>query len=118
MSTAICDQFFTGSFATAKPVTHTEIVITDLVRGNDRRLLDRLTPLVRRQSLSLDLSSVQRIDAAGIAVLISLYRAAHLAGHSFTVSNSSPRVEKTLSLVGLDRILISHNTVTSSYCET
>lgn len=114
MSTAICDQSFTGSFSTVKQAHRAEIILTDLVRGNDHRLLDRLTPLVRRQSLSLDLSAVQRIDAAGIAVLIALYRAAHEAGHSFTVSNSSPRVAKTLALVGLDRILLSQNAALSS----
>ncbi len=106
MSCAICDQPVSGSIATT---CHSEFILTDLVRENDRRLLDRLMPLVRNQSLALDLAAVQRIDAAGITTLVSLYRSAHRAGHRFTVSNASPRVEKTLALVGLDRILLSHN---------
>ena len=115
MPSAICDQPVTGSITTVEPANHTEIFLADLVRGNDRRLLDRLTPLVCRQSLSLDLSSVQRIDAAGIAALIALYRAAHEAGHRFTVSKTSPRVAKILALVGLDHILLSQNVVRTSY---
>jgi anti-anti-sigma factor len=115
MPSAICDQPVTGSITTVEPANHTEIFLADLVRGNDRRLLDRLTPLVCRQSLSLDLSSVQRIDAAGIAALIALYRAAHEAGHRFTVSKASSRVAKILALVGLDHILLSQNVVRTSY---
>ncbi len=115
MSTTICNHPFTGSIAKAKTARQTEFIFTDLIRGNDRRLLDRLTPLVRRKSLALDLSSVQRIDAAGIAALIALYRAAHQAGHRFTVSKASPRVAKILALVGLDRILLSQNAVRISY---
>lgn len=114
MSSAIFDHPVPGFIATAQHTSHSEIIRIDLVRGNDRRLLDRLIPLVRCQSLALDLSSVQRIDAAGITVLIDLYRAAHQAGHCFTVSNLSPRIEKTLALVGLDRILVSHNAATNS----
>ncbi len=104
MTNTICNQPATGFIAAVEPGN-----ITELVRGHDQRLLDRLTPLVRRQSISLDLSSVQRIDAAGIAALISLYRAASESGHRFAVSNASPRVAEILTLVGLDRILISGN---------
>lgn len=84
--------------------------LRDLVRGRDRALIDRLTPLVRRQNLALDLSHVQRIDAAGIAALISLYGSARDTGHNFSVINPSPRVAEILAIVGLDRIHQSHNT--------
>ena len=90
--------------------------LTELVRGNEQRLLDRVAPLVRRQCVSLDLGSVERIDAAGIAALISLYGSARDAGHSFTVMNASPRVAQILSLVGLERILLSQNTVYIPHC--
>ncbi len=89
--------------------------ITELVRGHDRDLLDRLAPLVCRQSLILDLHSVERIDAAGIAALISLYRYACEANHRFAISNASPRVAEILTLVGLDRILLSQNAVRGSH---
>ena len=82
---------------------------TELVRENERGLLERMLPLVERGCVSLDLHTVTRIDAAGIAALISLYRAASEAGHRFTVSNPSPHVAQLLALVRLDSILVSNN---------
>lgn len=92
--------------------------LTELVRDNQQLLLDRMLPLVASQCVSLDLHSVTRIDAAGIAALISLYRAASGAGHMFTVSNPSPRVREILSLVGLHEILESQNTGELPYFST
>jgi anti-anti-sigma factor len=80
-------------------------VMTELVRGQEEKLLARLEPLVRSRSVTLDMSHVERIDAAGIAALIRLYRLAAETGHSFAVSHPSPRVEEILSLVGLERLL-------------
>ena len=80
--------------------------MAELVRGSEQGLLTWLAPLVSRQSVTLDLGSVERIDAAGIAALISLYSTASQAGHSFTVANPTPHVAEILALVGLDRILL------------
>jgi anti-anti-sigma regulatory factor len=88
--------------------------LTELVRGSEQGLLERFTPLVRRQSLTLDLGCVRRIDAAGVAALISLHANAYEAGHCFTIVNPTPHVAEILSLVGLDRILLSHNAVERS----
>jgi len=82
--------------------------VIELVRGREKELLVWLTPLVRRQSVTLDLSRVQRIDAAGISALVSLYSSAQQAGHRFSVTHPSPRVAEVLALVGLERILIFH----------
>jgi anti-anti-sigma factor len=79
----------------------------ELVRGEEQRLVRELQPVVREQSVTLDMRHIERIDAAGIAVLISLYGEAHLSGHEFAIINASPRVVEILELVGLDRILIS-----------
>ena len=54
--------------------------IAELVRGSEEDLLAWLAPLVLQQSVTLDLGTVERIDAAGIAALISLYSAASQAG--------------------------------------
>jgi anti-anti-sigma factor len=89
--------------------------LTELVRGSDRRLVERMTPLVRSRSVALDMGSVERIDAAGIAALISLYRSAREAGRSFAVIHASPRVAKVLAIVGLDRVLLSHNEKQNSH---
>jgi anti-anti-sigma factor len=85
--------------------------MTELVRGNDQRLIQRVSPLLREQSVSLDLRSIDRIDAAGIAALISLYGSARNWGHEFTICNVSNRVAEILSLVGLESILMSHDAV-------
>lgn len=79
----------------------------ELVRGQEQHLLERLAPVVRRQSISLDLESVERIDAAGLAVLITLYCDASKAGHSFTVAHPRRHVREILSVVGLDRVLLA-----------
>jgi anti-anti-sigma factor len=81
----------------------------ELIRGSEQSFVARLAPLVRRQSVSLDLGAVRRIDAAGVAALVSLYRDAREAGHSFTVFNPTRRVEEIVRLLGLDRILLSRN---------
>jgi anti-anti-sigma factor len=90
--------------------------LTELVRGTEHLLLEEITPLVERQSVSLNLTSVERIDAAGIAALISLYRTASESGHRFSISSASPHVVELLALVGLDRILMSHNAKQPSHC--
>jgi anti-anti-sigma factor len=101
----------TAAMAIAPYESAGPIKVTELVRGNERRLLEHLGQLVRRQSVTLDLSSVERIDAAGISALVALYTTAREAGHSFTVCRASRRVAEVLALVGLDRILISHPAV-------
>jgi anti-anti-sigma factor len=83
-------------------------VLSEIVRGNEGRLVDEMSPLVRRQDVLLDMSPVERIDAAGIAALISLYRLAEESGHRFSVHNVTPRVYELLALVGLERVLVSH----------
>jgi anti-anti-sigma factor len=89
--------------------------MTELVRGNEQALLQRVAPLTARQNVCLDMSSVERIDAAGIAALISLYACARDAGHRFSICGASHRVAEILNLVGLDRILESHNVMLNSH---
>lgn len=83
--------------------------ITELVRGTDQRLIGLFAPLVQRQSVALDFGKVERIDAAGIAALITLYTDALHAGHAFAVCNVNPHVGEILSLVGLASILVSRD---------
>jgi anti-anti-sigma factor len=110
MTNTMCNQPAGGPITAGEPGE-----LTELVRGQEQLLLNRVTPLVRRQSVTLDLSSVERIDAAGIAALISLYRAAHETGHRFAISSASPRVAEILALVGLDRILLSQSAARISH---
>jgi anti-anti-sigma factor len=105
----------TAAMAIAPNESAGPIRLTELVRGSERRLLEQLGQLARRQSVALDLASVQRIDAAGISALVALYTTARNAGHSFTVCNASPRVAEVLALVGLDRILLSRAAVWNAH---
>jgi anti-anti-sigma factor len=83
--------------------------ITELVRGNENALLERFMPIVRRQCVTLDLESVTRIDAAGLAALITVYCTARESGHDFTILNPSSHVAEILAVVGLDKILVAQN---------
>jgi anti-anti-sigma factor len=90
--------------------------MTELVRGTEARFVERLAPVVRRRSLALDLGHVERIDAAGIAALITLYSEACKAGHRFSVKNLTPRVREILALVGLDRVLMTQDADVPARC--
>ena len=85
--------------------------MTELVRGDEQHLVQRVAPLLRENNVTLDLNGIDRIDAAGIAALISLYSSARNHGNTFSVINVSPRVEEMLSLVRLEDVLVSHNAV-------
>ena len=79
--------------------------ISELVKGSERSLVDRLAPLVRTGNVTLDCTRVERIDAAGIAALICLYGSARDNGNHFHIANPSAHVREVLAIVGLDRIL-------------
>jgi anti-anti-sigma factor len=83
--------------------------VRELIKGREREILAELQPLVESHSVRLDLSSVERIDAAGLAALVSLYCAASKAGHDFAVVNPSRHAERILAIVGLDRILVAND---------
>jgi anti-anti-sigma regulatory factor len=89
--------------------------LTELVRGCEQDLLARFSPLVCRQDVTLDLGPVKRIDAAGIAALISLYGGALQAHHRFSVANLAPHVTEVLKLVGLEGILTLDHSARKSY---
>jgi ABC-type transporter Mla MlaB component len=85
---------------------HFVIDTTELVRGQEQQFLAQLQPLVCGQSVTLDMHNVKRIDAAGLAALITVYCDACKAGHSFRIANPSHHVAELLVLVRLDRLLI------------
>lgn len=118
MTGTIPNQTGTATFSAGELPGQIEFTeLTELVRGSEQDVLSRLTPLVSRQSLTLDLGRVQRIDAAGIAALISLHASAYESGHCFNVVNPTPRVAEILRLVGLERILLSRNADAGSHSE-
>ncbi len=79
----------------------------ELVRGNETEILEQLLPRIRRGPVTLDLAQVERIDAAGIAALITLYCTSVEAGTEFSVVAPSHHVLELLQLVGLEKILVA-----------
>jgi anti-anti-sigma factor len=79
----------------------------ELVRGSEERVIEEILPRVKQESVALDLSGVERIDAAGIAALITLYCTSVEAGTEFFVVDPSSRVLDLLRVVGLESILIA-----------
>ena len=79
----------------------------ELVRGTEARVIDELLPRVKRESVALNLAGVERIDAAGIAALITLYCSAVESRTEFYVIDPSPHVLELLRLVGLESILVA-----------
>jgi anti-anti-sigma factor len=77
----------------------------ELVRGQEEDLINRLEPMVKQESVALDMSGVERIDAAGLSALIRLYCDACKTGHEFRVMRPEPHVREILDLVGLERLL-------------
>jgi anti-anti-sigma factor len=81
--------------------------LTELVRGEESHFVEQLLPEVRRASVALDLSNVERIDAAGIAALITLYCTAVESGTTFSVVKPANHVLELLRIVGLESILVA-----------
>jgi anti-anti-sigma factor len=89
--------------------------LTELVRGTDHVLVNYVEPLVRTSNVTLDCKAIERVDAAGIAALITLYGIAQEAGNTFYVCNLKTHVAEILALVGLDRILVEQESSYSSH---
>lgn len=109
MNTGIFEPTATFKYQTPEPAE-----MTDLIRGTSAGLLERLMPLVLERNVTLDLTGVERMDAAGISALLTLYCRACEAGNRFSLINVPMRVSQILAVVGLDRLLLSHNPVQSS----
>ncbi len=57
------------------------------------------------QHLVLDLAGVQFINSAGLRALVEIFKRAQRRRRRLTVLNPSERVEKVLTLVGLEDVL-------------
>ena len=96
-------------FSTVALASSTAAVVfmnSELVRGVETQIVDELLPRVQQESVALNLAGVERIDAAGIAALITLYCTAVESGTEFSVVSPSAHVLELLQIVGLESILI------------
>jgi anti-anti-sigma factor len=98
---------FSNTTRTSNAISSVVIVHSELVRGTETQLIDELLPRVQQESVALNLAAVERIDAAGIAALITLYCTAVESGTDFSVVSSSQHVLELLRLVGLESILVA-----------
>jgi anti-anti-sigma factor len=79
----------------------------ELVRGSEAFVVEKVLPRVKQESVALDLSGVERIDAAGIAALITLYCTSVEARTEFFIVDPSAHVLELLRIVGLESILVA-----------
>ncbi|HVN92939.1 MAG TPA: STAS domain-containing protein [Terracidiphilus sp.] len=93
--------------STVQSIRRITVQIKELVRGQEKQFVDELAPTVISESVALDFDAVERIDAAGLAALITLYTDACKAGHTLTVSRPRHHVREILQLVGIDKILVA-----------
>ena len=90
----------------SNPIASVITIDSELIRGTEAQIVNSILPRVRKESIALDLSNVERIDAAGIAALITLYCTAVEAGTEFSVIDPSTHVLEMLRIVGLAPIQI------------
>jgi anti-anti-sigma factor len=105
---------FLNPASASNPIAAVIAVNCELVRGTEAQVIDQLLPRVKRESVALDLSGVERIDAAGIAALITLYCNSVQAGTEFYVVDPSAHVLELLQLVGLESLLIAETRPTGT----
>jgi anti-anti-sigma factor len=92
------------------------VVECELVLETEAQIVSKLLPRVRFESVALNLSRVERMDAAGIAALLTLYCAAAEAGTDFSVIAPSPHVLETLRIVGLESVLVAGSRPRGAAC--
>jgi anti-anti-sigma regulatory factor len=76
-----------------------------LIRESAAQLVAQIGPLAAQRDVILDLSQVERIDAAGGTALLTLLTGARAAGHNLQVGSASAHVTEVLGLLGLDRVM-------------
>lgn len=69
-----------------------------------RQNIDETAERTRPKRLILDFSQVQFMDSSGIGLIMGRYKLMQLLGGKLTISNLPPKIEKVVSLAGLDRL--------------
>jgi anti-anti-sigma factor len=98
---------FLNLASASNPLAAVIAVNCELVRGTEAQVIRELLPRVKQESVTLNLAGVERIDAAGIAALITLYCSSVEARTEFYIVDPSPHVLELLRIVGLESILIA-----------
>jgi anti-anti-sigma factor len=78
-----------------------------LVGRLDAAQADAATAALRRLAgpSVADCSELEYISSAGIGVILETYKRLHQSGHTFLITNLSPRIRNVFGYAGLDRVL-------------
>ncbi|MEU0251809.1 STAS domain-containing protein [Streptomyces sp. NPDC006184] len=87
-------------------------LIGDLDQRSGRGLHDRVADIVRDEPtyLVLDLSNIGFCDSTGLSVLIGIWHLMHQSGGSVAVVGVPTRLQRMLTLTGVDELLPVHPT--------
>ena len=69
-----------------------------------RMEIDETAGKMKPKRLILDFSGVQFMDSSGIGLIMGRYKMMQTINGSVTICNMSPKIEKIISLAGLDRL--------------
>lgn len=78
-----------------------------------REEIDATLEKTRPHRLILDFSQVQFMDSSGIGLIMGRCKLMQAFGGTVTVANMPPKIEKVVSLSGLDKIVIVERNVDS-----
>ncbi|MFB0615515.1 STAS domain-containing protein [Streptomyces sp. AGS-58] len=84
----------------------------DLDQRSGRGLRDRVADVVRDEPayLVLDLSGIGCCDSTGLSVLIGIWHLVHQSGGSVAVAGVPARLQRMLTVTGVDELLPPHPT--------
>ena len=69
-----------------------------------RENIDETASKTKPQRLILDFSKVQFMDSSGVGLIMGRYKLMQLLGGKLVIANLPPKIEKVVSLAGLDRL--------------
>lgn len=70
-----------------------------------RESIDETAGKTKPKELILDFSRVQFMDSSGVGLIMGRYRLMQVLGGSVTIANLPPKVEKVVSMAGLDKLV-------------
>jgi anti-anti-sigma factor len=76
----------------------------ELTQKSRKAFLERMKPIVRASSVSLDLTEAGEVDAAGLGALVSLNKRAHESGHRIRLVGVQPNLAQLLRDVMLQTL--------------
>ncbi len=69
-----------------------------------REEIDETAEKTKPHRLVLDFSQVQFMDSSGVGLIMGRYKLMQTLGGSVTIANMPPKIEKIVSLAGLDKL--------------